>query len=300
MLRAVDSTRPMSDQTVDGNATLAPDGSIPPRTQQALPRGGIVASYLANHATTLAAAGRRGEARVLVERALEIRENALGPDHPDVADLLSNLGALHYADNELDEAERCFERGLDSARGSGDIVDESIALAHLANVASSRGEYERASALYLQALEIQRREMGDHPFVAITLHNLSTQAGVLERWDEARSWAEQSIAVFERALGPDTTRVHQPLLELARAHRHGGEPLVAVPLLERALALAERLDDPVARAVTELELARTLAALGQDLPRARTLATSAQRALEQQDEPERAAEAGEWLRDHAG
>jgi C-terminal processing protease CtpA/Prc len=41
-----------------------------------------------------AIAGRYSEAIPLVQRALAMREKALGPDHPDVATLLNNLASL--------------------------------------------------------------------------------------------------------------------------------------------------------------------------------------------------------------
>ena len=41
------------------------------------------------------ATGRYAEAEPLYERALAIREKALGPDHPDVATSLNNLAVLY-------------------------------------------------------------------------------------------------------------------------------------------------------------------------------------------------------------
>ena len=44
-------------------------------------------------------------ARRLYERALAIREKALGPDHPDVATSLNNLPLLHRAQGRYAEAQ---------------------------------------------------------------------------------------------------------------------------------------------------------------------------------------------------
>jgi tetratricopeptide (TPR) repeat protein len=52
------------------------------------------------------------EARPLYERALAITENALGPEHPHIANSLHNLAALLHAQGELVAARPLFERAL--------------------------------------------------------------------------------------------------------------------------------------------------------------------------------------------
>jgi hypothetical protein len=45
--------------------------------------------------------GNYGAAEPLYQRALRIRETALGPDHPDVALSLNNLAELYHAPGQL-------------------------------------------------------------------------------------------------------------------------------------------------------------------------------------------------------
>jgi tetratricopeptide (TPR) repeat protein len=47
---------------------------------------------------------RYDDAEPLFLRALEIKEQALGKDHPDVAASLNNLAVLHYYQHRLNEA----------------------------------------------------------------------------------------------------------------------------------------------------------------------------------------------------
>ena len=49
----------------------------------------------------------------LYRRDLEISENALGPDHPDVAITLNNLAGLYKAQRKYDEAEPLCRRALE-------------------------------------------------------------------------------------------------------------------------------------------------------------------------------------------
>ena len=56
--------------------------------------------------------GRLDEAEPLLLRALELKEQALGPDHPDLAPTLTNLGLVYAATGRVPEAALLFERAL--------------------------------------------------------------------------------------------------------------------------------------------------------------------------------------------
>ena len=51
-------------------------------------------------------------AQSFFQRALAIRERALGPDHPEVAQSLNNLAGLHTAQGEDVQAESLYKRAL--------------------------------------------------------------------------------------------------------------------------------------------------------------------------------------------
>jgi tetratricopeptide (TPR) repeat protein len=57
-------------------------------------------------------AARLGEAEALLREALAINEKLLGPDHPDVALNLNNLGLLETDAGRLAQAEPLIERAL--------------------------------------------------------------------------------------------------------------------------------------------------------------------------------------------
>jgi len=60
----------------------------------------------------LNARARYAEAEPLLKRALEIREKALGPGHPDVAQSRNNLASLYHSQGKYAEAEPLFKRSL--------------------------------------------------------------------------------------------------------------------------------------------------------------------------------------------
>ncbi len=68
------------------------------------------ATGLNNLANLYQAQGHYAEAEPLYQRALAIREKALGPEHPDVATSLENYAALLRETARADEAERMEAR----------------------------------------------------------------------------------------------------------------------------------------------------------------------------------------------
>src|SRR5262249_24009133 len=56
--------------------------------------------------------GRYSEAMPLAQRALAIQKKALGPNHPSVASLLSNLAFLYLNQGRYAEAEPLYKRSL--------------------------------------------------------------------------------------------------------------------------------------------------------------------------------------------
>ena len=61
--------------------------------------------------------GRFEEAEPLYTRALEIREKALGPEHPDTAASLNNLAGLYVSQGQYEEAEPLLKRARNHREG---------------------------------------------------------------------------------------------------------------------------------------------------------------------------------------
>jgi tetratricopeptide (TPR) repeat protein len=98
---------------------------------------------------------------VLFERALAIKEKALGPEHSEVAGLLENVALAHHAVGRHDEAKALLERALvikEKALGPGH-PDVGLALVGLAKVAIAQHRPGDAVRLAQRALTL-REEQG--------------------------------------------------------------------------------------------------------------------------------------------
>jgi tetratricopeptide (TPR) repeat protein len=191
--------------------------------------------------------GRYADAGPPFKRALGIRENALGPDHPDVAQSLNNLAVLYYSRGRYKDAEPLYRRALgikENALGPDD-PDVAQSLNNLAALYHSQGRYKEAEPLYERALGTFEKVLGpDHTDVAVTLNNLAEMYRVQGRHEEGELLYKRSLAIKERVLGSNHPSVATSLNNLALVYKALGRYEDAQPLLKRALEIREKALGP--------------------------------------------------------
>ena len=61
----------------------------------------------------------------------------------------------------------------------------------------SQGQYNDAEPLYLQSLDIRKRQLGnDHPHVATSLNNLALLYESQRKYLEAENLAQQALVIY--------------------------------------------------------------------------------------------------------
>ena len=94
-------------------------------------------------------------------------------------------------------------------------------LNNLANIYESQGRYRKAEPLYMQALELRKRLLGEeHPDVAQSLSNLACLYGSQGRYVDAEPLLVKALKIYQRRLGSDhpETISCQRYLEWLRDH----------------------------------------------------------------------------------
>jgi tetratricopeptide (TPR) repeat protein len=97
--------------------------------------------------------GRYTNTEPLYQRALAIREKALGLEHPAVAESLNNLAELYAAQGQYAQAEPLCRRALairEKALGP-EHPDVAESFNNLAALYAAQGQYAQAEPLYQQA-----------------------------------------------------------------------------------------------------------------------------------------------------
>ena len=203
--------------------------------------------------------GQAQQGCVAFEHTLAITEHHYGPEHPEVAKTLVNLGNAYDALGDTARSKALLERALAiKERHYGPEHPEVAAtLANLGNAYGDLGDTARQKELLERALAILERHYGpEHPDVATTLTNLVLPMRI---GDTAREKAllERALAIKERHYGPEHPDVATTLTNLGTAYGALGDTAREKALLERALAIQERHYGP-----EHPEVAITLTNLG--------------------------------------
>ncbi|GCE16511.1 FxSxx-COOH system tetratricopeptide repeat protein [Dictyobacter kobayashii] len=209
-----------------------------------------VARLLYETASYLKDRARYSETEPLYQRALRIREQQLGPDHPDVVYLLNSLAILYTEQGRYSEAEPLYQRVLhicEQQLGS-DQPDAAVVFNNLAHLYTEQGKYSEAEPLYQRTLHIYEQQLGlSHPQVAIALNNLANLYVEQGRYSEAEPLYQSTLHIREQQLGPDHPDVAYPLNGLATLYYMQGKYSEVESLYQRALHIREQqlgLDHP--------------------------------------------------------
>jgi eukaryotic-like serine/threonine-protein kinase len=186
-------------------------------------------------------------AQALLEKALDTRLKALGPDHPDVATTLSDLATVVWHKGDFAKAETLLKQALaiNEKRFGPDSLEVAASLHNLGNLNWSQGNYVEARRVLERSLAIREKLLGpEHADVASTLKSLAAIAYKEGDLKKAGVIWERTLAIMEKALGPDHPWVAQTLNNLAIVYTYTGEPKRAVPLLERVVQIQEKVLGP--------------------------------------------------------
>jgi tetratricopeptide (TPR) repeat protein len=219
------------------------------------------ARKLLQTASKLADAGKYDEAFPLTERAGEIRERVLGPEHRDVADALNILATLNVRKGDHAKAEQMYQRALnirEKALGP-EHPDVANVLTNLATLYRRKGDYAKAEQHSQRALNIKEKAVGpEHPDVANVLNNLANLYRDKGDYAKAVQMHQRALNIREKALGPEHPDVAQSLTNLATLYREQGDYAKAEQNFQLTLNIKEKALGPehpdVALSLTNLAI----------------------------------------------
>ena len=202
--------------------------------------------------------GVDAEARLLGAEAIALLSDLAGVEL-DRAAAYRAVGIAAARERDLPVAREAFGQALESASAGKDALMSATIFLNLGTVLHLQGHADEALKLYQQALEFHER-IGAKRGVALASNNL----GDLWWRDGAGDW-DQALAHWQRSLRlydeiGDQRGLATTLRNLGEAHMLRGDFVAAEPLLRRARAIADDLDDEEIRSGVDRELARLWAA----------------------------------------
>ena len=191
--------------------------------------------------------GNYAKAEPLFQRALKIREKALGPEHPLTAMSLDGLALAYREMGDYAKAEPLFQRALkiDEKALGPEHPGTATVLRDLAWLYMWMGDYAKAEPLFQRALKIREKALGpDHPNTAQSLDNLASLYDETGDHAKAEPLYQRALKIREKTLGPDHNLTASSLNNLASLYQKTGEYAKAEPLDQRALKIREKTLGP--------------------------------------------------------
>ncbi|MFO0974076.1 MAG: serine/threonine-protein kinase [Phycisphaerae bacterium] len=187
--------------------------------------------------------GQIDEADTLLQHALTIWRTAADREPEgsarrstrelDIAGCLKRLGDVRLAQERYPDAESLYQQSLTARRRI--LGEDHPLLAEvyhtLANVYSSRGDYDAEVAAYQAALRIQRHTLGDtHLAVSDSLVGLGSVLRDLGRYRDAEAAFREALAIREKLLDRLDRRVITVIGMVAKTRIDQGDLAGAEPL----------------------------------------------------------------------
>ena len=190
---------------------------------------------------TLLNQGRYDEAIPLAASALRILEPILGPDHPQLAILLTNLANLYSFKHDYARAEPLYRRAVKILEQGSDPFDPKLAeaLNSLGTSLREKGEYTESEKLHNRAWLIFE-ETSDQPSLAETLNSLALLYYVKGDYSRAESFGSRALRIREKEYGPNHLKVANSLASLSLIYRAKDDYKQAIRSQKRAKEIAEQ------------------------------------------------------------
>lgn len=208
-------------------------------------------------------AGRYAEARRLNEEALELRRQAYGERHPQVAAVLIDLGAIAFDTGRYAQAEPYFRQALERyEKWYGESHPETgSALTMLGRDLLYQKKNGEARRLLERALAIQEAALGgEHGRVASVLNDLGNLALGEKRYEEADAAYGRMEKIYRRTRGEGHYLVATALSNRATVRLERGEYARAEAIYRDVVARYEKAlpAGHVNTAVARIRLGRSL------------------------------------------
>ena len=201
-----------------------------------------VAESLSSLGAVLVRQGKFDRAEERHQRALQLRQSALEPDHPFIANSLHNLGDVMLQQGDYEQAKLYHQSALHMRQRllGADHPRVSLSLNQLGRVMLTQGNYEDAEHYLRRALELRQRAMGDdHPEVAAILHPLGDTLAGQGRYEDSERYQRRALQIWERALGTENPTTAWASTSLANVYSAQGKYEEAERHYRRALRVSE-------------------------------------------------------------
>jgi CHAT domain-containing protein/Tfp pilus assembly protein PilF len=199
---------------------------------------------LNRYGTILSGLGDLSQSQVVQERAAKLGESFYGAEHPEFADLLSDLALNYRLQGDYAQAISILQKalGITERRLGPEHPSTGRRLLSLAQAYREAGRLEEARPATVRALAIARKTYGEqNATTAIAINESAMLQRADGKFDEAVAQYQVALAIFEKTNGEDDEGTSNVLNNLAASYGDLGQFDKAIRYYERSLASSERI-----------------------------------------------------------
>jgi tetratricopeptide (TPR) repeat protein/tRNA A-37 threonylcarbamoyl transferase component Bud32 len=207
----------------------------------------VEASIRLTLAKTYDSLGKYSVAQAQLERALQIRQQLLGPEDARTLSVMSDLVSNLRSQAKLPEGEAMALGTLAIMRRvlGTENLDTLRVMNHLAVIYSWEGRFPEAQALAARTLEIRTRVLGpEHPDTLISMNNLAIVYADWGKPAEAEKLDQRAVELKTRILGPENPSTLNSMHNLAVAYTYEGRFADAGALAAKIIEIRKRVLGP--------------------------------------------------------
>ena len=185
-------------------------------------------------------------AEAVLKRELRVRENAVGPNDPDIVSTLDRLALLYQTEKRFSEGEALLKRGLTTRQKVFGLSNVKVAesMEALADFYSAQKRDAEAENLLKQAFNIEEKALRPsdpaYPTISWTLTDLGRLYQGQKRYSEAEPVFTRALTIYQNAASPNYFNIGDSQFECAIVFALDGKNSEAEFYLKQALATMEK------------------------------------------------------------
>jgi tetratricopeptide (TPR) repeat protein len=240
----VDATVPAPSEVLDTTAQLNDRDKEVPRIVPKIPKE-YAGCALIESGVHCYNQGEFEKAMKAFTTALKTQRVSVGDDDLCVALTLSNIGAVHLQQNNIDEAERVLQESLELKKRIAPDMILADTLNNLGNCANIRGEYEASLIYYEEALEDIRAKKGLRTDEINALFNIGRLEIQRQHWTKAIIALNETCRMAREHYGTNHVSVAQTLDLMGFVQLSTAKMDASMVSFTGALAIYRRLYGPM-------------------------------------------------------
>jgi len=186
--------------------------------------------------------GKYVEAIEFYEKSLEIEQNILPPNHPDLGGSYNNIGNVYVGMGEYSKALSFYEKAQEIARQILPADDPDLASSYnnIGLVYNNMREYSKALSFYENALEVRQKTLpANHPDFAQSYNNIGSVYTNLGECSKALTFYEKALKIQQKTLPANHPELATSYNNIGGVYYNMGDYLKAFSCFERALDILE-------------------------------------------------------------